>query len=223
MLTPLRTWHRSARQTVSNTLKCMKLWNRLCWCCSCFSMITRLLRICSTVLSLKPACSSASSFSVLPLSRLIITQSMILLGWLIMLMVCWFWLCLRLLFVLALESVDNNKACYIFLTTLDTQPASWPDKHGSLHSHIFHSCQKSCCIHVVESKPLKLGRQSFFFPDFCFVFWCPTLFLLLLLSMHFYTKILLHDTHSHACIHTHTHTCTAVSLVEPGVNLWAAA
>ena len=54
----------------------------------CFAMMTRLLKIFSTVLrpGLKPAGSSASSFSALALSRLRMTRSMILLGWRIRLM-----------------------------------------------------------------------------------------------------------------------------------------
>ena len=67
----------------------MKLLNRLRWCCKCFSVMTRLLKICSTVLrpGLKPAWSSASNSSALAFSRLRITRNMILLGWLNMLMV----------------------------------------------------------------------------------------------------------------------------------------
>ena len=70
-------------------VEAIKLRNRSCWWYRCVSMMTRLLRICSTVLrpGLKPACSSASSFSALALSRLRITWSMILLGCLIRLMV----------------------------------------------------------------------------------------------------------------------------------------
>ena len=99
MLHLLRTCHMHVCQTLSNAfLKSMKSWNRSRWCCKRFSMMTRLLKISSTVLrpALKPACSSASSSSALALSRLRITQNMILLGWLIRLMVRWFWHCLRL-------------------------------------------------------------------------------------------------------------------------------
>ena len=39
-----------ARLCQMSFLKSMKLWNRLCWCCRCFSMMTRLWKICSTVL-----------------------------------------------------------------------------------------------------------------------------------------------------------------------------
>ena len=53
---------------------------------------------CSTVLQpgLKPAYSSASSSSTFAFSQLRITQSTMLLGWLIRLMVWYFWHCLRL-------------------------------------------------------------------------------------------------------------------------------
>ena len=81
----LRTCHMPACQTLSNAfLKFMKLQNRSCWCCRCFSVMTWLLKICSTVLwicstvlwpGLKPACSSASSSSTLALSQLRITWS----------------------------------------------------------------------------------------------------------------------------------------------------
>ena len=94
----LRTCHRPACQTFSHTfLKSMKFWNRQHWCCRCFSVI---FKICSTVLrpGLKPAWSSASSSSALALSRLRITQSITLLGWLIRLMVRQFLHCLRWLF-----------------------------------------------------------------------------------------------------------------------------
>ena len=53
MLTLLRTRHRPASQTLSNIfLKSKNLWNRSCWCCSCFFMMPRLSKICSTVLRL---------------------------------------------------------------------------------------------------------------------------------------------------------------------------
>ena len=43
--------HIPAYQTLSNAFfKPMKLWNRSRWCCMCFSMMTRLLKICSIVL-----------------------------------------------------------------------------------------------------------------------------------------------------------------------------
>ena len=78
-----------ARLCQNAILKSMKLLNRSHWCCRCFCMMTRLLKICSTVLrpGLKPAGSSAISSSALALSRLRITRSIILLGWLISLMV----------------------------------------------------------------------------------------------------------------------------------------
>ena len=94
MLKLLRTCHRPACQTLSNAfLKTKKLWNKSHWCCMCCFMMTRLLKVCSTVLrpGLKLACSSASSSSALSLSRLRTTRSMILLGWLIRLMVRQFW------------------------------------------------------------------------------------------------------------------------------------
>ena len=58
-------------------------------CSRCFSMMIQLLKICATVLhlGLKPVCSSTSSSPAFALSQLRITQSMILLGWLIRLMV----------------------------------------------------------------------------------------------------------------------------------------
>ena len=66
----------------------MKLWNILRWCCWCLSVMTWLLKICSTVLwpGVKPACSSASSSSALVLWQVSVTRSIILLGWLIRLM-----------------------------------------------------------------------------------------------------------------------------------------
>ena len=53
----------------------MKFWNRSCWCCRCFSMMTRLLKSCSTALKpgRKPVYSSASSSSALALNRMWIT------------------------------------------------------------------------------------------------------------------------------------------------------
>ena len=69
-----------------NGLLKVKLWNRSRWSCRCFST-TRLLTICSTVPlpGLEPA--RTSSYSVFVFSRVRITRSMILLGWLIGLMV----------------------------------------------------------------------------------------------------------------------------------------
>ena len=63
---------------LADFLKTMKLWKRSRWCCKCFSVMTRLLKICSIVLrpGLKPAWSSASSCSALDLSQLMITWSM---------------------------------------------------------------------------------------------------------------------------------------------------
>ena len=100
MLKFLMTCHRPACQTMSNAfLESKKLSNRSRWC-RCFSVMNYLLKVCSTVLQpgLKPACSSASSSSALALSRLRTPRSIILLGWLIRLMVRWFWHCLRLPF-----------------------------------------------------------------------------------------------------------------------------
>ena len=88
MLKLLKTCHRPARRTLSNAFfESMKLWIRSRWCCRCFSTMTWLSKICSTVLQpgLKPACSSGSSSSALALSHLRTTQSIIWLGWLIML------------------------------------------------------------------------------------------------------------------------------------------
>ena len=85
----LRTCNRPACQTLSNAfLKSMKLWNRSRGCCGCLSMMTRPLKICSTVLRLylKAVCFSASSASAWAWSLLRIAGSMILLGWLIRLM-----------------------------------------------------------------------------------------------------------------------------------------
>ena len=82
----LRTCHRHACQNLSSTFwKSMKLWNRLRWHCRCFFVMTRLLKICSTVLrpGLTPVCSSAGRSSALALSQFRITHRMILLGWLI--------------------------------------------------------------------------------------------------------------------------------------------
>ena len=67
MLKRLRICYRPACQALLNVfLKSMKLWNRSCWCCRCFSMMTWLLKIWSNVLrpGLKP-CSSTSSSSSL--------------------------------------------------------------------------------------------------------------------------------------------------------------
>ena len=100
MLQLLNICYRPACQTLSNAfLKPMKMWDRSCWCCRCFSM-TWPLNICSTALrpGLKPACSSASSPSALTSSRSRITRSMILLGWLIRLIVRLFVHCSRLPF-----------------------------------------------------------------------------------------------------------------------------
>ena len=85
--------------SVKHVLEVYEVWNRSRWCCRCFCMMTRLLKICSTVLrpDLKPACSSASSSSAVALSRLRTTQSMVLLGCLIRLMVRQFRHCLILL------------------------------------------------------------------------------------------------------------------------------
>ena len=95
----LMTCHRPAYQTLSNAfLKSVKVWNRSLWyCCRCFSMTPRLLKMWSAVLrpDLKSAWSSSSSSSALALSRLRITWSMFLPGWLIRLMVREFWHYLR--------------------------------------------------------------------------------------------------------------------------------
>ena len=97
MLKLLRTCHRPEHKILSNVFsKPMKLQNRLQWCLGCLSMMSPLLKICSTVLwpNLKPACSSASSSSALILSWLRITWGMILYGgWLIRLMIQQFWHC----------------------------------------------------------------------------------------------------------------------------------
>ena len=51
MMKRLRSCHRPTCQTLSNAcLESMKLCNRLRWCCRCFSMMTRLLKSCSSVL-----------------------------------------------------------------------------------------------------------------------------------------------------------------------------
>ena len=77
--------HRPACQTLFCTcLKSMKLWNKSRFYCRCFSVMTRLSKICSAVfgLGLKPACSPASSSSALAWSQQRITKSMNWLGWL---------------------------------------------------------------------------------------------------------------------------------------------
>ena len=50
-VTEVRTCHRPACPTLWNaSLTSMTLWNRLCWCCRCFSRMTQALKICSTEL-----------------------------------------------------------------------------------------------------------------------------------------------------------------------------
>ena len=130
----LRTCHRHVCQTLSNAfLKSMKLWKRSRLCYRCFSMMTRLLKICSTVLrpGLKPACSSTSSFSALAWSQMRISRSMVLLWWLIRLMVQCFWQCLWLsLFGKGMTSdcvrfFGHFSVCKIFLhITVRTATAS---------------------------------------------------------------------------------------------------
>ena len=115
----LWTSHRPARQTLPNAFfKSMKLWNRSRWCCRCFSMMTRLLNNCSTVLrpGVKPTFSCSSS--ALALSRLSITRRMILLGWLIALLVWLFSHCLRLHFC---EKGTANDCVYSFRHFLVSQ------------------------------------------------------------------------------------------------------
>ncbi len=98
----LRTYHKPSCQTRSNAfLKSIKLWYRSCWCCMCFSISNRMLKICSVVLLLsqKPACSSARTCSAFCFSLFRRTISITLLGWLIKLMVLWFWQSLRFPFL----------------------------------------------------------------------------------------------------------------------------
>ena len=88
LLELMRICYRPPCLTLSHAfLKSMKLRNRSRWGCRCFSMATtRDLFYCSTVY-IKAAYSSVHSSSAMALSRLRITRSMILLGWLIRMMV----------------------------------------------------------------------------------------------------------------------------------------
>ena len=67
MLKLPRTCYRLACHTLSDAfLNSMKLWNTSCWCCRCFSMVTCLLKLCSTVLwpGPKPSGSSSSALAL---------------------------------------------------------------------------------------------------------------------------------------------------------------
>ena len=67
-----------------------------------------MLKICSVMLlpALKPACSSAKIFFVCGFNPLSIIFSMTLLGWLIRLIVRWFWHCCRLSFLGSVMTKD---------------------------------------------------------------------------------------------------------------------
>ena len=93
----LRTCHRPACQSLLDTfLKSMKLWNRLRWCCRCFSMMTiEDLFYCAQAWS--KTCLFFCQQS-LGLELVEDKSDLIMLGWLIRLMVWSFWHCLRLPF-----------------------------------------------------------------------------------------------------------------------------
>ena len=90
--------YKAACQTLSKAfLKSMKTWKRSCWCWRYLSQRIRRL-ICSMVLlpALKPACSSAMFFSACGFNLFSLIFSMTLLGWLMRLIVRYFWHCCRL-------------------------------------------------------------------------------------------------------------------------------
>ena len=103
------------------------------------------LKICFVVLlpGLKPACSSAMIFSACGFNLFNMIFSMTLLGWLMRLIVCWFWHCCRLHFLGSVMTKDwvhrvgHSPACRILLqvvvkAVITCSPHAWISSAGML-------------------------------------------------------------------------------------------